>query len=55
MLFFFKNYLRDYARYEFTHEILKNSESYFRDKHVPRDRRISIICRNKPDPKLSEN
>ncbi|KAL5016237.1 hypothetical protein ScPMuIL_005826 [Solemya velum] len=38
--------MRDAARYNFTHEVLKESESVFRGEIVPRDRRISVICRN---------
>ncbi|XP_047428411.1 alpha-ketoglutarate-dependent dioxygenase alkB homolog 7, mitochondrial [Mugil cephalus] len=40
--------LRDEARYDFTHEILKDEESVFNGQRVPRDRRISVICRNLP-------
>ncbi|XP_036945864.1 alpha-ketoglutarate-dependent dioxygenase alkB homolog 7, mitochondrial [Acanthopagrus latus] len=40
--------LRDEARYNFTHEILKDEESVFNGKKVPRLRRISVICRNLP-------
>ncbi|XP_004558535.1 alpha-ketoglutarate-dependent dioxygenase alkB homolog 7, mitochondrial [Maylandia zebra] len=40
--------LRDQARYKFTHEILKNEESVFNGQRVPRQRRISVICRNLP-------
>ncbi|KAM4597928.1 alpha-ketoglutarate-dependent dioxygenase alkB homolog 7, mitochondrial [Polymixia lowei] len=40
--------LRDQARYDFTHEILKDEESVFHGKRVPRQRRISVICRNLP-------
>ncbi|XP_054708779.1 alpha-ketoglutarate-dependent dioxygenase alkB homolog 7, mitochondrial-like isoform X2 [Uloborus diversus] len=36
------------SRYDFTHEILEDAKSYFKNKHVPRDRRVSIICRNEP-------
>ncbi|CAK5037418.1 unnamed protein product [Meloidogyne enterolobii] len=36
------------ARFEFTHEILANEESNFRGKYVPRQRRISVICREFP-------
>lgn len=36
------------SRYNFTHEILKNDESYFKGEQVIKDRRISIICRNEP-------
>ncbi|CAG5897659.1 unnamed protein product [Menidia menidia] len=40
--------LRDQARYDFTHEILKDEESVFNGHRVPRQRRISVICRNLP-------
>ncbi|XP_038056363.1 alpha-ketoglutarate-dependent dioxygenase alkB homolog 7, mitochondrial-like isoform X1 [Patiria miniata] len=40
--------IRDVVRYQFTHEILKDSESSFRGQRLPRARRISIICRNEP-------
>ncbi|KAF0032578.1 hypothetical protein F2P81_014868 [Scophthalmus maximus] len=40
--------LRDQARYNFTHEILKDEESMFNGQRVPRQRRISVICRNLP-------
>lgn len=38
--------LRDQARYEFTHEILRDQDSVFNGQRVPRQRRISVICRN---------
>nr|XP_002732369.2 PREDICTED: alpha-ketoglutarate-dependent dioxygenase alkB homolog 7, mitochondrial-like [Saccoglossus kowalevskii] len=38
--------MRDAARFDYTHEILPDSESYFKGRHVPRARRISIMCRN---------
>ncbi|KAJ8363024.1 hypothetical protein SKAU_G00118550 [Synaphobranchus kaupii] len=40
--------LRDQARFSFTHEILKDEESFFSGRRVPRHRRISVICRNLP-------
>ncbi|KAH9404003.1 Alpha-ketoglutarate-dependent dioxygenase alkB 7, mitochondrial [Tyrophagus putrescentiae] len=40
--------MRGDSRYKFTHEILDDKTSYFRGQHVPRDRRISVICRNEP-------
>ncbi|KAJ8263845.1 hypothetical protein GJAV_G00141990 [Gymnothorax javanicus] len=40
--------LRNQARYNYTHEILKDEESFFLGKKVSRDRRISVICRNLP-------
>ncbi|WAR24911.1 ALKB7-like protein [Mya arenaria] len=39
---------RDEARYKYSHEILKEEESIFKGKAVPKDRRISVICRNQP-------
>jgi alkylated DNA repair protein alkB family protein 7 len=44
-------YFRNLTRFDFTHEILKDQESYFNHIHIPRNRRISIMCRNMPlDP-----
>ncbi|XP_077475270.1 alpha-ketoglutarate-dependent dioxygenase alkB homolog 7, mitochondrial [Stigmatopora argus] len=40
--------LRDQARYDFTHEILKDEVSTFNGHRVPRQRRISVICRSLP-------
>ena len=37
------------ARFEFTHAILANAESHFRGQPVPRQRRISVICRELPE------
>lgn len=37
------------SRYYFTHEILKNEESFINGMQVVKDRRISIICRNEPE------
>ncbi|XP_076168273.1 alpha-ketoglutarate-dependent dioxygenase alkB homolog 7, mitochondrial [Ptiloglossa arizonensis] len=37
------------ARYNCKHEILKNEESYFEGQHIPKTRRISIICRSQPN------
>lgn len=37
------------SRYNFTHEILKNEESFINGQQVIKDRRISIICRNEPE------
>nr|XP_054756277.1 alpha-ketoglutarate-dependent dioxygenase alkB homolog 7, mitochondrial-like [Lytechinus pictus] len=37
--------MRDRMRYDYTHEVLKEEESVFRGNHVPRQRRISIMCR----------
>lgn len=36
------------ARYDYTHEILANKFSFFKDVNVPKSRRISVICRNEP-------
>ncbi|VDM44011.1 unnamed protein product [Toxocara canis] len=38
----------EYGRYEFTHEVLGKDESFFKGKPVPRERRISVICRDLP-------
>lgn len=40
--------MKDTARFDYTHEILKDEESIFAGKPVPRERRISVICRNEP-------
>ncbi|MCI4385506.1 hypothetical protein PGIGA_G00051230 [Pangasianodon gigas] len=40
--------LRDEARFKFTHEILKDEDSFFSGQRIPRHRRISVICRNLP-------
>ncbi|XP_078658395.1 alpha-ketoglutarate-dependent dioxygenase alkB homolog 7, mitochondrial-like [Branchiostoma floridae x Branchiostoma belcheri] len=40
--------MRDAIRYDYTHEILKTEESKFHGEEVPRNRRISVICRNEP-------
>eukprot|EP00058_Branchiostoma_floridae_P017143 XP_002602631.1 hypothetical protein BRAFLDRAFT_266169 [Branchiostoma floridae] len=40
--------MRDAMRYDYTHEILKAEESKFRGEEVPRNRRVSVICRNEP-------
>lgn len=40
--------MKDASRYKFTHAILAEEESYFGRSYIPRDRRISIICRNHP-------
>uniref|UniRef100_A0A8D8Y453 Alpha-ketoglutarate-dependent dioxygenase alkB homolog 7, mitochondrial n=1 Tax=Cacopsylla melanoneura TaxID=428564 RepID=A0A8D8Y453_9HEMI len=47
--------MKDVARYKFTHEVLPNEKSYFGDLFVPRGRRISVICRNTPDPSLIDS
>lgn len=39
------------ARYNYTHEILKNEESVINNQPIMKDRRISIICRNAPSTK----
>jgi len=46
--------MKDAARFDYTHEVLKPKDSFFMGQEVPRDRRISIICRNEPDPQLEE-
>ena len=41
---------RNVARYKFTHEVLAEEYSKFKGEVVPRDRRVSVICRNEPSP-----
>ena len=41
---------RNVARYNFTHEVLAEEYSKFKGEVVPRDRRVSVICRNEPSP-----
>ncbi|XP_031204593.1 alpha-ketoglutarate-dependent dioxygenase alkB homolog 7, mitochondrial [Mastomys coucha] len=41
--------LRGSARYDFSHEILRDEESFFGAHRVPRGRRISVICRSLPE------
>ena len=40
--------MKDWARFDFTHEILKNEESYFNGEHIFKERRVSVLCRNEP-------
>ncbi|XP_063858720.1 alpha-ketoglutarate-dependent dioxygenase alkB homolog 7, mitochondrial-like [Scylla paramamosain] len=40
--------MRDEARYNFTHEILGEEESFFCGEAVERGRRVSVISRNQP-------
>lgn len=41
------------ARYKYNHEILKSDKSYFEGRHVPKGRRISIICRSEADREVT--
>uniref|UniRef100_A0A6I8NDW1 AlkB homolog 7 n=1 Tax=Ornithorhynchus anatinus TaxID=9258 RepID=A0A6I8NDW1_ORNAN len=41
--------LRGPARYDFSHQILRDQESFFAGRKVPRGRRISVICRSLPE------
>uniref|UniRef100_A0A8C6D4N3 Alpha-ketoglutarate-dependent dioxygenase alkB homolog 7, mitochondrial n=1 Tax=Moschus moschiferus TaxID=68415 RepID=A0A8C6D4N3_MOSMO len=41
--------LRGLARYDFSHEILRDEESFFGERRIPRGRRISVICRSLPE------
>ena len=47
-LFLSSSSSRGDARYLFTHAVLEDKASYFNGQHIPRDRRISVICRNEP-------
>nr|CAI5862590.1 unnamed protein product [Callosobruchus analis] len=42
------------ARFDYTHEILSNEHSVFKGESILKDRRISVICRNEPDPKYKD-
>ncbi|XP_038644480.1 alpha-ketoglutarate-dependent dioxygenase alkB homolog 7, mitochondrial [Scyliorhinus canicula] len=46
--------LRGIARYRFSHQILRDEESFFGERKVPRGRRVSIICRNLPQAPVSD-
>lgn len=40
---------RDNVRYQYTHEILSDGvPSIFSDRHIVRQRRVSIVMRNEP-------
>ncbi|XP_069914861.1 alpha-ketoglutarate-dependent dioxygenase alkB homolog 7, mitochondrial [Oryctolagus cuniculus] len=41
--------LRGSARYDFSHEILRDEDSFFGERRIPRSRRISVICRALPE------
>ena len=43
-------FFRHTARYQFSHEVLSEELSKFKGEVVPRDRRVSVICRNEPSP-----
>ncbi|XP_066926480.1 alpha-ketoglutarate-dependent dioxygenase alkB homolog 7, mitochondrial-like [Clytia hemisphaerica] len=40
--------MRDALRFDFTHEVLANKDSYFQGKHIQKNRRVSILHRNEP-------
>ncbi|KAH1018956.1 hypothetical protein HUJ05_006627 [Dendroctonus ponderosae] len=46
--------MKGVARFDYTHEILSNDNSIFKGEKVLKDRRISVICRNEPDPKYKD-
>ncbi|XP_052090480.1 alpha-ketoglutarate-dependent dioxygenase alkB homolog 7, mitochondrial-like [Mytilus californianus] len=46
--------MKDAIRYEYSHEILPESESKFKGQIIPKDRRISIILRNEPNVEDTE-
>ncbi len=41
-------YFRGCARYDYSHAILGEEHSFFRNEKVSRDRRVSVICRTEP-------
>jgi len=40
--------MKDSLRFDFTHEVLGEEFSYWNKRHVPRERRVSILMRNEP-------
>ncbi|XP_065905105.1 alpha-ketoglutarate-dependent dioxygenase alkB homolog 7, mitochondrial-like [Dysidea avara] len=44
--------IRDVTRYQYTHEILADDVSYHRGQKIDRERRVSLICRTKPQSSL---
>ena len=46
--------MRDYSRYNCTHEILGDEQSIFKNKKIPRQRRISIIARCLPEQDIED-
>ncbi|XP_014275160.1 alpha-ketoglutarate-dependent dioxygenase alkB homolog 7, mitochondrial [Halyomorpha halys] len=47
--------MRGPVRYDFTHEILSNDVSCFQGNKIIKTRRISVICRSRPEPTNEEN
>jgi len=47
--------MKDWARFDFTHEILKNEESYFNGESIFKERRVSLLCRNEPSSGQSKS
>lgn len=43
-------FFRGIGRREFTHEVLGKENSYFNKTFIPRERRVSVICRSLPNP-----
>ncbi|KAK9512589.1 hypothetical protein O3M35_000980 [Rhynocoris fuscipes] len=41
--------MKDFIRYDFTHEVLKNDESLFMGERIHKGRRVSLICRSEPN------
>uniref|UniRef100_T1J1L3 Fe2OG dioxygenase domain-containing protein n=1 Tax=Strigamia maritima TaxID=126957 RepID=T1J1L3_STRMM len=40
--------MKNLVRFEYTHQVLADKDSFHRGNHIPRERRISIMCRNEP-------
>ena len=47
-------FFRGVVRYNYTHEILPDKESYFKNQYIPRTRRISIISRTQTNASVTE-
>lgn len=41
---------RGSARYDFSHAVLGNEESFFRGERVRKLRRVAVLCRSQPRP-----
>ncbi|CAH1393783.1 unnamed protein product [Nezara viridula] len=47
--------MRGPIRYDFSHEILSNDVSSFQGNKIVKTRRVSVICRSRPEPTTEEN
>ncbi|XP_026313471.1 alpha-ketoglutarate-dependent dioxygenase alkB homolog 7, mitochondrial [Hyposmocoma kahamanoa] len=47
--------MRGTARYEFSHAVLGNEESFFRGARVLKLRRVAVLCRSQPRPQDAQH